>query len=75
MNRLTLDQQIIAMDWTKLNRKQIKAQLTEWLRYYDKQQLCDLIYKSHHSIPPKLTKVMDSINMIYASVYDQECEA
>ena len=72
---LNLEQHIKTTNWQLLNRKQIKAQLTEWLRYYDKQQLCDLIYKSHHSIPPKLTKVMDSINMIYASVYDQECEA
>lgn len=72
---LTLEQQIAATNWQRLNREQIKARLMEWQRYMDNKMLFDLIAKHHHRLPLKLTKIMDSMNMMYGSVYDTECEA
>ena len=61
MNRLTLDQQIIAMDWTKLNRKQMKAQLIEWQRYFDFTVIFDSILLHKHMLTKNLLAVMNEL--------------
>ena len=75
MVMMTLEQEIVATNWQRLNRKQIKAQLERWQQYWHNDTIFDVIMKTNHTIPSKLLKVMDSMNMIYASVYDRECEA